>query len=150
MAFPEAEFSEANLYGQYLATSELFEFSTLTMGAVGQHTIFTVTGQVHVCLVAYCSEDLTGATATISVGSATVVAGLQPLTTATTIATGHVWAFDNGSSDCEAQASMGGGWTSVDITYDVLTQPIDDGELTWYCFWTPVSDDATVVAATPA
>lgn len=152
MAFPEASFVEANLYGQYLATSELFEFAAGTTGAIGQHTIFTVTGQIHVVIMAYCSEDLTegGATATISVGTDGVVAGLQPVTNAVDIDSGEIWTFDTAPSDCESQASVGGAWVADDITYDVLAQTITDGELTWYCFWTPVSAGATVVAATPA
>lgn len=147
MAFPEAEFSEANLYGQYVARTQV-TFAAGTTGAIGNHDIFTVTGQVHVVILAYCSTLLEegGATATISVGTDGVVAGLQPVTNAVDIDAGEIWAFDTAPSDCESQASVGGGWVADNISYDILAQTISAGVLDWYCFWTPASANATVVA----
>ncbi len=50
MTFPAGEFSEARLYGQYIARTSV-TFLAGTTGAIGQHTIFTVTGRVHVVVL---------------------------------------------------------------------------------------------------
>lgn len=146
MTFPSVgqDFKEARLFGQYVTRKQV-EFATGTTGAVGNHDIFTVTGAAHVVVVAYCTEDLAGATATISVGTDGVVAGLIPLTTATNIDTGMVWFGDNAPSECEAIASMGGAFLCDNISYDILTAPIDDGTLTFTCFWTPLIPTASIV-----
>ncbi len=147
MTYPAGEFSEARLYGQYIARTSV-TFLAGTTGAIGQHTIFTVSGRVHVVVLAYCPTllDEGGATTTISVGTDDVVDGLQVVTDAVDIDNGEIWAFDNAPSDCENQASVGGAWVTDDITYDVLVDTITEGVLNWFCFWTPVTDGATVVA----
>jgi len=149
MVFPAGEFSEARLYGQYVARKSV-TFLAGTTGAIGQHALFTVTGRgVHVVILAYCPTllDEGGATTTISVGTNGVVAGLQPVTNAVDIDAGEIWAFDTAPSDCENQASVGGAWVSDHITYDILVNTVTEGVLNWFCFWTPVQDGATVVAA---
>lgn len=148
MTFPAGEFSEAQLYGRYVDRKSI-TFTAGGGGALGQHDLFTVSGCVHVVILAYCPTllDETGATATISVGTDDVVAGLQPVTNATDIDAGEIWAFDTAPSDCEDQASVGGAWVSDDITYNVAGNTIKEGVLNWFCFWTPVTDGATVVAA---
>ena len=145
MTFPAGLHKEAQLFGSYVERKTVV-FATGTTGAIGNHDIFTVTGAAHVVVVGYCTADLTGATATISLGTDGVVAGLIALTTATTIDNGMIW-FDTAPSECETLTSLGGAWVSDNISYDVLTAPIDTGTITFVCFWTPVSANATVVAA---
>lgn len=146
MTFPAEAHKESMLYGRYVTRTSV-TFATGTTGTIAQHDLFTVSGQVHVVILAYCSTLLEGATATISVGTDDVVAGLQGVATAEDIDAGEIWAFDDGPSDCENQTSVGGAWVADDITYDVLVATIDAGVLNWTCWWTPVSPDATVVAA---
>lgn len=145
MAFPAGPHKEARLFGNYVARTTV-AFSELTTGAIGNHDIFTVSGAIHAVVVGYCTELLTGASATISVGTDGVVAGLIALTNAVDIDADEMW-FDTGPSECEANSSIGGAWVCDNISYDVLTDTIDDGTVEFVCFWTPVSADATVVAA---
>lgn len=145
MAFPAGAHKEAMLFGRYACRATV-EFAAGTTGATGNHDIFTVTGCAHVVIAAYCTESLTGAGATISVGTAANVTALQPVTTGTDIDLGEIWAFDNAPSDCEAQSSVGGAFVYDNISYDVQVAAIEDGTLTWVCWWTPMSADATVVA----
>jgi hypothetical protein len=144
MTFPAGAFKEARLFGQYVVRKTV-EFAAGTTGAVGNHDIFTVTGAAHVVLVAYCTEDLVGAGATISVGTDDDVDCLVAVTTAEDIDDGEIW-FDNAPSECEANSSIGGAWVYDNLSYDVLVAPISDGTVVFVCFWTPVSDGATVVA----
>jgi hypothetical protein len=145
MTFPAGAHKEAMLFGRYVVRNSVV-FLTGTTGAVGNHDIFTVTGAVHVVVVGYCTASLTGATATISVGTDDVVAGLIAVTTGTNIDADMMW-FDAGPSECEANASIGGAWVCDNISYDVLVAPVDTGTINFVCYWTPVSDGATVVAA---
>lgn len=133
------------LFGRYV-TRKRVTFAAGTTGAVGNHDIFTVTGAAHVVVVGYCEETLTGATATISVGTDDLVSTLIAVTTATNILGGTMW-FDNAPSECEANASIGGAWVCDSISYDVLVAAIEGGVIDFVCFWTPVSANATIVAA---
>ena len=144
MAFPAGSHKEARLFGQYVVRTTV-EMSELTTGAVGNHDIFTVTGAAHVVLVAYCTEDLVGAGATISVGTDGDVDCLIAVTSAEDIDNGEIW-FDDAPSECEANSSIGGAWVYDNLSYDVLVAAITDGTIVFVCFWTPVSDGATVVA----
>ena len=142
MAFPAGSHKEAHLFGQYVCRKTV-EFAAGTTGAVGNHDIFTVSGAVHVVLVAYCTEDLVGAGATISVGTDDAVDCLIAVTTAEDIDNGEIW-FDASPSECEANASIGGAWVYDNLSYDVLVAAISDGTIVFVCFWTPVSANATV------
>ena len=145
MTFPAGAHKEAQLYGRYVVRTSV-TFAALTTGTQTEHALFTVSGQVHVVILAQCSTLLTGA-GSISVGTDDVLTGLQPVTVATVIDADEIWAFDAAPSDCEAQASTGGAWVSDHIVYDITVGTIDSGVLNWVCWWTPVSSGATVVAA---
>lgn len=145
MTFPAASHKEAMLFGRYVVRNRV-TFAAGTTGAVGNHDIFTVTGAAHVVVVAHCEESLTGATATISLGTDDVVACLIGVTTATNIDADMIW-FDDSPAECESMTSLGGAWVCDHISYDVLVAPIDGGVLNFVCFWTPMTENATVVSA---
>lgn len=109
-------------------------------------TLFTVTGEVVVRLVGYCSVDLAGASAKIEVGIAGNTAALIAQTTATDIDAGTVW-VDTAPATVEAfpaaQVLVGG----TDIIQTVGTANITAGKITYYCAWSPLSADGGVVAA---
>jgi len=147
MTFPAGEFSESALYGRYVARVAPITFDAGTTGSVAQHTLFTVTGQAQAVIVAYCSDDVTGGGgATISVGTANVVDGLQAVTGFDALDTGMMWSGDNAPSECEAETGNRGAFVAADITYDILVATLTGGTVQWTCFWTPLSADATVVA----
>ncbi len=148
MAYPAGEFSESALYGRYVARTAAITFDAGTTGAVTQHTLFTVAGQVQAVVVAFCSVDLTsGAGATISTGTANVVDGLQPVTGFDALDADMMWAGNNTPSECEAETGNRSAFVAADITYDILVATLTGGTAQWFCFWTPLSAGATVVAA---
>jgi hypothetical protein len=150
MTFPAGQHKEVDPFGSYRVSKTVEFDGGAGSGAVGTVALFTVTGDVFVMLVGYCSEDLTeaGATATIEVGTANGTAGLIAQTNAVDIDTGEAW-FDNSPAAIETLTSIAGAFIGGgdDIIATIGTQNVDDGTLTFHCFWTPMSDGATVVAA---
>ena len=108
-------------------------------------TLFTVTGDVLLNVVALCKTDLAGATATIEFGTATSTAALGNQQTATNV--------DLHETYHDAVLAVGGNvaghWYLVDedIIQTVGTANITSGVLQYYCWWVPVSSDGNVVAA---
>lgn len=121
-----------------------------TTGAIGQHTIFTVTGLVEFIMRWDCTSDLTsGGAASISIGSADEVARVCTATTATDIDAGSwgnlaqaAWltAAEMGASEWAATLASSGN----DITSDILVAAISGGTVRYYLEWKPISTGATV------
>lgn len=118
------------------------------LGAQGTVSLFTVTGEVVCKLMAKCTEDLAGATATLEVGVSGNTAFLHGQETATNIDNGDVVTSDAGTK-------VGGGLAlneyfiagGADIIATVATADITDGTLIYTLLWRPISDDGAVVAA---
>lgn len=130
--------------------SSAITFVATTTGATGQHTLFTVTGDVLVTVFGICNTDLTsGGAATISVGTANNVSGLIGVTTATGIDNDDCWL---GSSPAlEVQPLSDGSGISIindgaDITYNILSATITAGQIDFYCLFRPLESTANVVA----
>jgi hypothetical protein len=118
------------------------------LGAIGTVDLFTVVGDVMLQLIAVCSEDLAGASATLEAGVASNTAELHGQETATNIDNGDVVTSDAGIN-VGAGLSLnsyfvGGG---ADIIATVGTANITDGTLKYYAIWRPLSSDGSVVAA---
>lgn len=124
-------------------------------GALDGGVVFTVTGLVKCQLVAVCTTDLTGATATIEVGITGATAIFMPTETATQIDAGQIWLNDAGNTtyaiigEEEAAADnlpvylLNGN----DIILTVKTANVEAGVLDFYCIWTPISTDGLVEAS---
>ena len=101
-------------------------------------------------VTSFCTESLveSGATATISVGITGITAGLIALVNAVDIDIGEIW-FDATPVDMEVLTSIGGAFIGggENIFATVAAADVDDGELEFVCFWTPLSSDGLVVAA---
>lgn len=126
-------------------------FAAATTGAIGQHTIFTVTGSVLVNVFGIVDTDLVGATATISVGTANNVDGLIAVTTATDMDDGEVW--QDATPTVELGAALGNAIPlndGADITADILTAAISAGVVDFYCLWRPLSEDGDIEVTIPA
>ena len=109
--------------------------------------LFDVTGDVMCMVIGVCKDTLVGA-ATLEVGVANATAALiAQLSNATTLAVNEVWA-DATPTLAESIATrfhvIGGG---LDINQLVASADITAGEIDYYCFWQPLSDDGLVVAA---
>lgn len=125
-------------------------FSTLTTGAVGAHTLFTVTGTILVSVFGVCNTNLTGA-ATVEVGVSGNTAGLlAQIADATTL--------DDGDVYVDASTAVGVGSIPVtkvlndgaDIVLTVGATAVTAGQVDFYLLWRPLSTGATVTVTTPA
>ena len=77
--------------GTGIAENRLVTFDGSGNGAVGTHTLFTVTGMVAVKIYAYCTEGLFSNGGTLEVGTSASTAGLVAQTTTTAIDTDEIW-----------------------------------------------------------
>jgi len=140
-------------FGEYAERKVLVFDGGAGSGAVGANTLFTVTGAIHVMLVAACIESLTEAlaTATVEVGISSDTAGLIPQTNAVDIDVGEIWR-DATPSGMEVMSSFGGAFIGdgEDIILTVAGgagRNVNDGTISFTCFWTPLTPDGSVVAA---
>lgn len=118
------------------------------LGAQGATTTFTVTGAVLVRPVATCAVDLVGA-GTIELGIAGNTAGLlAQIANATTLDAGESW-VDATPATLEGVDFANGIVVAAgqDIIETIGTADITAGELTYYCFWRPLSVNGNLVAA---
>lgn len=146
---------EASAY--WLNSAEkVITFAGGTANAIGDHdgtgdpfTIFTVTGTVLVKLMGICETDLAGASATLEVGVTGNTAILIAQSTATDIDAGEIW--HDATPDAKVEAStvltekvIAGG---LDIIGTVATANITGGAIRFVCFWYPLTEGSSVVAA---
>lgn len=148
MTFPIALHKEAGLGGCYRTAVKSLDLSG-GAGAIGTVDLFDVSGANFLILVAWCTEDLVGA-ATIEGGIAGATAGLlTQVANATTVDAGMAWFADAVPSAMEVISTYGGAFIGGDQTI-ILTigaAEITDGELSFVCFWIPLSDSASVIAS---
>ena len=118
-------------------------------GAVGAATIFTVTGEVYVViLVSFCTENLVGLTATISLGITGSTALFVAATTAEDIDNGEFWVDTvPDANGVDVPTAL----LDVAITDDILTQiataAVTDGTIRFTLYWLPLSSDGNVTLA---
>ena len=125
-------------------------------GALDGGALYTVTGLVFCKLIAVCTTDLTGTSATIEVGITGDTAIFMPIETATQIDAGQIWLNDAGNAtyaiigeetaaaDNLPEYALNGN----DIILTVKTADVETGVLDFYCIWRPISSDGNVVATT--
>lgn len=125
-------------------------FVTGTTGAVGAHTLFTVTGNVIVQVFGVCDTDLTGA-ATLEVGVAGNTAALIAQTAdATTIDDGEVLVDATSAVGAEALPGSFIINDGADIIMTIGSTAVTGGAIDFYCLWRPLSSDGMVTVTTPA
>ena len=118
-----------------------------TGGTGNPATLFTVTGDVLVYIIAICKDSLIGA-ATLEAGlTGNTAVLLAQIANTTTFDVNMAW-LDSTPALGEGEAPkfhpVGGG---LDIIQTVGTANITAGEIDYYCFWRPLSSDGSVVAA---
>ncbi|KKN41202.1 hypothetical protein LCGC14_0725530 [marine sediment metagenome] len=119
-------------------------------GTNDPYTIFTVTGDVIIeAIWGICNTDLTGASATISVGVVGRTAGLIALETATEIDDGNVYVSATQAVGVAAISNTGlfAINDSLDIIETPLTANVTGGQIDYYCIWAPAEDGASIIAA---
>lgn len=125
-------------------------FAAATTGAVGAHTLFTVTGSVLANVWGECSTDVTGSgTGEVGVTGNTAVFIAQ--TTGTAIDAGEVW--QNATPTVGVGAALGNAkpvTNGLDILLTIATDTFTAGVITFYCLWRPVSSGSKITVTTPA
>lgn len=118
-------------------------------GTGNPETLFNVTGQCLIAIIAVCSTTLTGATATLKVGNSSSAAKYIPQQTATNITAGKtvditgIVAAGTAPNTTPNQAAVDG----EAIIATVGTADITAGVITYYCFYKALTPGAAVTAA---
>jgi hypothetical protein len=126
-----------------LQETKSITFAAGTTGAIDTTTLFTVTGTVACNVFAICTADLTGS-GTIEVGVAGATAVICDQRLATAIDNNEVW-----HDSVLAVAGQVAGHQHIikqSVIQTIATDTVTGGSLTYYCLWTPLSDDGNVVA----
>jgi hypothetical protein len=143
---------------QVITSNESFKcestwtFSALTTGAVGAHTVFTVTGNVLVTVFGVCDTTLNDAgSPTIEMGVTGNTAALIAQGAAKSLADGEVWVDGTltrvGVGAVPAMQVLNDG---NDIILTIGTATITSGAIDFYCLWRPLSADGNVTVTVPA
>jgi len=133
-----------------ILTSSTWTFSATTTGAVGAHTLFTVTGAVLVNVFGICTTDVTGS-GTGEVGSANNTAALIAQTTGTAIDALEIWQNATPTTEIGAVVSTSKPIApSTNIILTIATNTFTAGVITFYCTWRPLSSSSNLTATTPA
>lgn len=113
-------------------------------GDVGTVAVATVTGRVLVAhCSAFCSTDLTGASATVEMGVASDTAGLLPQITATTLDANEFWE----ATPSPIAASVTDKVVKGNIIITVGTAGVTGGVIEVVLHYLPLSADGAIVAA---
>lgn len=126
-----------------IIVSKSVTYAALTTGAVGEHTLFTISGPCIVKVIGVCSSDITGS-GTLEVGLTGNTAVLIAQTTGANIDTGEFW-IDN--SPAVYESDFTGKMINSDIVATVGTDTLTGGTITFYCYWRPMASNSTCVAA---
>lgn len=125
-------------------------FVDTTTGAVGPHTLFTVTGDVLVNVFGHCTTDITGS-GTGEVGTANNTAGLIAQTTGTAIDANEWW--QNATPTLKVGATVSPAipvGSSTDIILTIASNTFTAGVVVFYCTYRPLSSGAGITVTTPA
>lgn len=116
-------------------------------GTSDPYTLFTVTGRVLMRVIGFCTVNLAGASATVSVGTALTPAGLIASTTATNIAANEIWHDATPDASVELSTVATQKIVSQDVILSVGTADVTAGAIQFVCFWFPLTPDSKVEAA---
>ena len=143
-------------YNEDYILSSTWTFVAGTTGAIGTHTLFTVTGDVIVSLFGICKTNIdAGGTCTADVGIAGDTAGIID----------RIGNFQNVAADETAMhtdqqtssptvrfafAGAAPVADSEDIILTIGSEAVTAGVMTFYCLWRPLSSDGDIKVVTPA
>ena len=131
------------------AASNGVTFAALTTGAVGAHTVATVTGVIAVQIFAVCGTNVgIQAGATIEVGTALSTAALIAQTAGDAIDANEIWHDASPDASVELEAVITAKIVTQNLIYTVATDTLDSGAVTFYIRWTPISPDGALTVAT--
>lgn len=129
----------------YLKPTKTVTFSDST----GTISLFTVTGDVIVQLIAVCTTNVASVAAgSLVVGVSADTDSILPSTVGTDLVAREVWHDSEPTSEIVPLDDMRK-YIITDGNDIVMTLSvqIDSGALVFYCYWNPLSSDGRVVAA---
>ena len=136
---------------QYKSIQKTITFAGGTANGIGDesgtnnpYTLFTVTGLVELSIIAVCSTDLAGASATVEIGTATNTAGLIAQTTATDLDEDEIWHDASPDSSVELTSVVTRKLVYEDVILTVGTADVTAGVVTFIVRWAPISIDGNV------
>jgi hypothetical protein len=141
-----------NVGGGGLVTSE---HNLATDGHVcGSYSLFTISGDVRVKLLAVCNTLLAGGGggAQVTLGFNGALTNLIGQTTATGIDAGEQWTSSTIANNLPVNTLAAGIFDRVVTGYTAIKLAITSasgstGVINFYCWWEPISTGATVVAS---
>lgn len=128
-----------------LTSTKSITFVGATTGAVGATTLFSVTGVVALKIFGVISgADVTGS-GTIEVGVSGNTASLIAQTTGTDLDNGDIWIDATAPATVEALPTTF--IVKDDVVQTIATNTLTAGTVTYYCIWSPISQDGLVESA---
>lgn len=126
-------------------------FVNTTTGAVGSHTLFTVTGDVLLSVFGVCTVNMAGSGADFEVGVTGNTAGLiAQIADVEDLDAGDVYIDATPEVGIAAIPSMQIVNGGLDVLLKITGTAVTAGVVTFYCLWRPLSTDANVTVTTPA
>lgn len=131
------------------------EYNFATDGHVcGSASLFTISGDVRVKLLAVCTTNLAGggAGSQVTLGFNGALTNLIGQTTATGIDLGEQWTSSTLANNIAVNTLAAGifdrvvtGYTAIKLA--ITSASTSTGKIMFYCWWEPIETGATVVAA---
>lgn len=141
-----------NLWPQFKSEEISVTFDGGTTNGIGDYdgtsnpfTLGTVTGIIEVAVIAVCTTNLAGASATLELGTALSTAGLIAQTTATDIDAGDIWHDASPDAAVEASTVVTRKIVTQNIILTVATANITAGVIKFMVLWNPISSDGNLV-----
>jgi len=136
------------VYNSYNYLAVPITFAALTTGSVATHEIFTVTGMVRMVIIPECTVNVAGS-GTIELGVAGDTDAFIATTTGTDIDAGEIWLDASPTELAFSYSSIldkvvAGG---LDVGYEIKTDTLTGGDITFHCWWTPLNSTGAVVVA---
>ena len=130
-----------------LVASKAITYVGGTTGATGATTLFTVTGAITAKVFGICGLTIEGSgklEVGISGDTARILAQIQD---ATDLATDEIYLDATPTLKVEALPSQLIISNGQDIIQTITFTALTAGQVTFYCLWTPLSDDGNLVVA---
>jgi len=130
--------------GEYLSRKEL----TFTGAAPAATDLFTVTGDIHVRIIAVCTTLIGAGAANGEVGIAGATDTIIASTLMSDIDAGEIW--HDATPDAEIELDTVEKGFYITNSNDIILTPdaaIPSGVIEFYCFWYALSDGALVEAS---
>lgn len=119
---------------------------TVTMDGSLSYNLFTVSGLVYIYLFALVGSDVTDVGDNVTVGIPSLTNRFMTAITATSLDAGEVWI--SGTSTLGYGPIPANYWRIIHeniLMYSTVN--VIGGQITFYCFWKPISSGATVTVA---